>query len=148
MPDLQRFRQARFGRMPTLYDWSRTHARQRGGEAVAHLAEAEWPAASRASAASAGWSGVPVHDQHGMSGVRRDGGRDAAEENACETALAVGAERDQAGVAVVGDAGDSLPRWRFGELERLGAEAGGLCQRGSVRGGLLGSSSDLVACRS
>ena len=38
--------QARFGRLPTSYDWSRTHARRRGGEAVARLAEREWPAAS------------------------------------------------------------------------------------------------------
>ena len=38
--------QARFGRLPTSYDWSRTHAGRRGGEAVARLAEGEWPAAS------------------------------------------------------------------------------------------------------
>ena len=70
--------------------------------------------------------GAPVHDEHGTPGVRRDGGRDAAEENACDTALAVGAEHDQARVAVVGDAGDPLPRWRFLERETLGAEAGGV----------------------
>ncbi len=38
--------EARFGRLPTSYDWSRTHARQRGGEALKRLAEGEWPAAS------------------------------------------------------------------------------------------------------
>ena len=36
----------RYGRLPTSYDSSRTHARRRGGEAVARLAEGEWPAAS------------------------------------------------------------------------------------------------------
>ena len=36
----------RYERLPTSYDWSSTHARRRGGEAVARLAEGEWPAAS------------------------------------------------------------------------------------------------------
>jgi hypothetical protein len=33
-------------RLPSSYDWSRTHARRRGGEAVKRLAEGRWPAAS------------------------------------------------------------------------------------------------------
>lgn len=37
---------ARYGRLPTSYDWSRTHALRRGGEALKRLAEREWPAAS------------------------------------------------------------------------------------------------------
>ncbi len=36
--------QARYGRLPSSYDWSRTHARRRGGEALDRLAEGEWPA--------------------------------------------------------------------------------------------------------
>jgi predicted transcriptional regulator len=36
----------RYGRLPTSYDWSRTHAGRRGGEAYERLAEGEWPAAS------------------------------------------------------------------------------------------------------
>ena len=36
----------RYGRGPSSYDWSRTHARRRGGEALARLAQGEWPAAS------------------------------------------------------------------------------------------------------
>ena len=60
-----------------------------------------------------GGSGAPVHDEHVTPGVRRDGARHAAEENTCETALAVGAEHDQARVAVVGDAGDPFPGGRF-----------------------------------
>ncbi len=37
---------ARYGRLPSSYDWSRTHARGRGGEALGRLAKGEWPAAS------------------------------------------------------------------------------------------------------
>jgi hypothetical protein len=35
-----------YGRLPTSYDWSRTHAGRRGGEALKRLAEGEWPASS------------------------------------------------------------------------------------------------------
>ena len=38
--------EVRYGRLPTSYDWSRTHAGRRGGEALARLAEGEWPAAT------------------------------------------------------------------------------------------------------
>jgi len=37
---------ARYGRLPSSYDWSRTHARRRGGEALVRLAEGEWPSGS------------------------------------------------------------------------------------------------------
>jgi AcrR family transcriptional regulator len=37
---------ARYGRLPTSYDWSRTHAGRRGGEALERLAEREWPAST------------------------------------------------------------------------------------------------------
>jgi AcrR family transcriptional regulator len=36
----------RYGRLPSSYDWSRTHARRRGGEALERLAGRYWPAAS------------------------------------------------------------------------------------------------------
>jgi hypothetical protein len=36
----------RYGRLPTSYDWSSNHARRRGGDALARLAQGEWPAAS------------------------------------------------------------------------------------------------------
>ena len=36
----------RYGRLPSSYDWSRTHARRRGGEPLERLARGEWPAAS------------------------------------------------------------------------------------------------------
>jgi len=35
-----------FGRLPSSYDWSRTHAHRRGGEALSRLAKGEWPSAS------------------------------------------------------------------------------------------------------
>jgi hypothetical protein len=34
----------RYGAPPSSYDWSRTHARRRGGTALARLGEGEWPA--------------------------------------------------------------------------------------------------------
>ena len=36
----------RYGRLPSSYDWSRMHARRRGGEALKRLERGEWPAAS------------------------------------------------------------------------------------------------------
>jgi AraC-like DNA-binding protein len=36
----------RYGRLPSSYDWSRTHARRRGGDALERLAEGQWPAPS------------------------------------------------------------------------------------------------------
>ena len=38
--------QRRFGWLPTSYDWSATHARRRGGEALGRLAVRRWPPAS------------------------------------------------------------------------------------------------------
>jgi hypothetical protein len=37
---------ARYGRLPSSYDWSKTHARRRGGRALERLNEDEWPSAS------------------------------------------------------------------------------------------------------
>jgi hypothetical protein len=37
---------SRYGRLPTSYDWSRTHAGRRGGDALERLADGEWPASS------------------------------------------------------------------------------------------------------
>ena len=37
---------SRYGRLPSSYDWSRTHARRRGGDALDRLARGDWPAAS------------------------------------------------------------------------------------------------------
>jgi AcrR family transcriptional regulator len=43
------------GRLPTSYDWSRTHARRRGGEALKRLMDREWPAASVVTARFGSW---------------------------------------------------------------------------------------------
>ena len=37
---------ARYGTKPSSYDWSRTHARRRGGEALKRLQAGDWPAPS------------------------------------------------------------------------------------------------------
>jgi hypothetical protein len=37
---------ARYGAAPSSYDWSRTHARRRGGEGLKRLQAGEWPAPS------------------------------------------------------------------------------------------------------
>jgi hypothetical protein len=37
---------ARYGRLPSSYDWSLTHVRRRGGQALARLSEGECPSAS------------------------------------------------------------------------------------------------------
>jgi len=50
--------EVRYGRLPTSYDWSRTHARRRGGAALARLAEGEWPAASVVTRLFGTWSGA------------------------------------------------------------------------------------------
>ena len=49
---------ARYGRLPSSYDWSRTHARRRGGEALGRLAQGEWPAASVVTRLFGTWSGA------------------------------------------------------------------------------------------
>jgi hypothetical protein len=45
----------RYGRLPSSYDWSRTHARRRGGEAVERLVSGKWPAASVVGRAFGSW---------------------------------------------------------------------------------------------
>jgi hypothetical protein len=44
--DAMRAWRARYGPMPSSYDWSRTHARRRGRQALERLDEGDWPAAS------------------------------------------------------------------------------------------------------
>ena len=47
--------QARYGAAPSSYDWSRTHARRRGGEALTRLQAAEWPAPSTVTDLYGSW---------------------------------------------------------------------------------------------
>jgi hypothetical protein len=46
----------RFGRLPSSYDWSRTHARRRGGEALRCLEAGEWPPASVVTSVFGSWA--------------------------------------------------------------------------------------------
>jgi hypothetical protein len=55
---------ARYGCLPTSYDWSRTRARRRGREARARLAQAEWPAASVVTRLFGTWSGARAVAEH------------------------------------------------------------------------------------
>ncbi len=47
---------ARYGRLPSSYDWSRTHARRRGGEALERLTEGEWPSPSVVTDVYGSWT--------------------------------------------------------------------------------------------
>ena len=47
---------SRYGRLPSSYAWSRTHARRRGGAALEQLARGEWPAASVVSRLFGTWA--------------------------------------------------------------------------------------------
>jgi AcrR family transcriptional regulator len=44
--DAMRAWHARYGALPSSYDWSYTHARERGGRALERLSDDEWPSAS------------------------------------------------------------------------------------------------------
>jgi hypothetical protein len=46
----------RYGRLPSSYDWSSTHARRRGGQALERLAGGEWPPASVVTRLFGTWS--------------------------------------------------------------------------------------------
>ena len=47
---------ARYGAAPSSYDWSRTHARRRGGEALKRLQAGEWPASSTVTDLYGAWA--------------------------------------------------------------------------------------------
>ncbi len=47
---------ARYGAAPSSYDWSRTYARRRGGEALTRLQAAEWPAPSTVTDLYGSWA--------------------------------------------------------------------------------------------
>jgi hypothetical protein len=45
----------RYGRLPSSYDWSRTHASRRGGEAVERLSDGDWPSLSVVTGVCGSW---------------------------------------------------------------------------------------------
>ncbi len=46
---------SRYRRLPSSYDWSRTHAHQRGGEQLARLVAGRWPSASTVTGVYGSW---------------------------------------------------------------------------------------------
>ncbi len=64
--------QERYGRLPSSYDWSRTHARLRGGEALERLSEGQWPSASLVSDRLGGWAAARAAAQSEDDLVRRE----------------------------------------------------------------------------
>jgi hypothetical protein len=45
-----------YGRLPTSYDWSRTHARRRGGQALARLGNRDWPSSATVTDLYGSWA--------------------------------------------------------------------------------------------
>ena len=45
-----------YGRLPSSYDWSRTHARRRGDAALDRLAKGDWPPSSVITVLFGSWS--------------------------------------------------------------------------------------------
>ena len=60
---------ARYGAAPSSYDWSRTHARRRGGEALKRLQAGEWPAPSTVIDLYTSWAAA-IADAFGALSVR------------------------------------------------------------------------------
>ena len=48
----------RYGRLPSSYDWSRTHAIRRGGGALERLLEGEWPSSGVVTHLFGSWKGA------------------------------------------------------------------------------------------
>jgi AcrR family transcriptional regulator len=59
----------RYGRLPSSYDWSRTHARRRGGEALERLSAGDWPSASVVTAVYGSWKAARAAAAGQMSGL-------------------------------------------------------------------------------
>jgi hypothetical protein len=53
--DAMREWRARYGRLPSSYDWSRTHAHRRGGEPLERVSGGEWPSASVVTGVYGSW---------------------------------------------------------------------------------------------
>lgn len=75
-----------------------------------------------------------------------DGSGNTAEQVPHETAAAVRTDHDQARMALLGGLNNPSPRRRGFNCQTLRPEPFLLCERRSVRGGLLGSPSDFVRC--
>ena len=69
----------RYGRMPSSYDWSRTHAHRRGGAALERLARGEWPAASVVGGTFGTWAAARTAASGEDVDVPRTGGPEPVE---------------------------------------------------------------------
>jgi AcrR family transcriptional regulator len=54
--DAMRKWRVRYGRLPSSYEWSRTHARRRGGEALERLRAGDWPSPSVVTDVYGSWT--------------------------------------------------------------------------------------------
>ena len=61
----------RHGRLPSSYDWSRTHARRRGEGALERLAGGRWPSASLVTAVFGTWAAAREAAAATSAGQRR-----------------------------------------------------------------------------
>ncbi|HET6864394.1 MAG TPA: hypothetical protein VFH80_00660 [Solirubrobacteraceae bacterium] len=50
----------RYGQLPSSYDWSRTHAGRRGGEATQRLERGEWPSSSVVTDVFGTWAAARI----------------------------------------------------------------------------------------
>jgi AraC-like DNA-binding protein len=58
---------SRYGRLPSSYDWSRTHAIGRGGEALERLSDGDWPSASVVTNVYGSWAAARAAADHGAA---------------------------------------------------------------------------------
>jgi hypothetical protein len=70
--------QARYGQLPSSYDWSRTHARRRGGEALERLREGDRPSPSVVTDSYGSWTAARPAATHPL-GQAGDGRRRSPE---------------------------------------------------------------------
>jgi hypothetical protein len=57
----------RYGSLPSSYDWSRTHALRRGGEALKRLSDGDWPSPSVVTSVCGSWAEARVAAEHGAA---------------------------------------------------------------------------------
>src|SRR5437763_1085394 len=115
----------RYGRLPSSYDWSRTHARERGEHALRRLAGGHWPAASAGSAvfgsgaaarqapAVGGGIAAPTSGP-GRCGRANRSGRGASTAGSSSTRAAARARQERSAPAPVVRAPQGRPRARDG----------------------------------
>ena len=89
----------RYGRLPSSYDWSRTHARRRGGRALERLAAGEWPPASVVTRLFGSWSAARAVASERVEGPTREAASVASSFG--RESIPLPKPRERAGVGVV-----------------------------------------------